>query len=46
MPGGLPSLMPGRTKNHQEQMVQTLVQTRVTNLLLEWNQERKTGKLC
>ena len=45
MPGGLPSLLPGRT-NHQEQVVQTLVQTRVTNLLLEWNQERKTGKLC
>ena len=36
MPGGLPSLMPGGTKNHQEQMVQTpLVQTRVTHLLLE-----------
>ena len=38
MPGGLPSLMPGGTKNHQEQMVQTpLVQTRVTHLLLEYN---------
>jgi len=31
-----------------QQMVQTLVQTRVTHLLLEWNQKRvlETEKLC
>ena len=47
MPGG-PSLVPGGTSHQVQQMVQTLVQTRVTHLLLEWNQKRvlETEKLC
>jgi len=47
MPGGT-SLVSSRTSHQVQQMVQTLVHTRVAHLLLEWNQKRvlETERLC